>query len=65
MTSSILDEIPNLNIIKHDTLVNKIIRTENKKNLKYFIQHELVDFQLSVYEFFSKNEIEFEKLEKI
>ncbi len=65
MTSHILDEIPNnLNNIKHDALINKIIRTDHKKNEKYFIQHELVDFQLSVYEFFSKNKIELEKLQK-
>ena len=65
ITTTGLTEIQNnLNKIKHDFYINKIIRTENNKNIKNFIQHELVDFQLSVYEFFSKNKINFDKLQK-
>ena len=55
-------ELVNLNNIKHDSLIHKIFRSNNKKNEKNWIQNELVDYQLSVYEYFSKNNIEFDKL---
>ncbi len=48
--------------INHDEFIKKIFALENKKNKKYDIQKELVDFQLDIYEYFSKKAIYFEKL---
>jgi len=60
-----ISEELDLSNINHDEFIKKIFALENKKNKKYDIQKELVDFQLDIYEYFSKKAIYFEKLKTI